>query len=84
MRSYPVEENPNSSAVIKILWYKQTQTNTSTNILLLYYRQTFGYCRLQFSNGLILILIFCRILAWEFMTPGFVHPQPKKKLNFQR
>ncbi len=35
-------------------------------------------CRLQILNGFIFILIFCRIMAWEFAFIGSVHPQPRK------
>ena len=40
MRSYPVKENPIGSAIIEILLYKHTntQTNIHIDILLLYYK----------------------------------------------
>ncbi len=41
MNSYTVKENPNGSAVSRILWYKQT--NKQTNILLLYHKDLNWY-----------------------------------------
>ena len=46
MKSYPVKENPISSAVSKILRYKQT--DRQTHMLLLYYNDNLG---LQHPGG---------------------------------